>query len=181
MQPAAEQQQQDALWSSTGLASDGPLDRTGIRWVAGSVLPAPAHDEPQPARPFDFPLAKRRVIEPAVWRQTEPTRDKFVPLQRWEGVVLEVEGEHFSARLTNLTADGPLEEAQLQLIDVADEDLDLVQRGAVFYWSIGYMNSSSGQRSRVSTLRFRRLPVWSREEIEAGKLRAATIAEILAH
>jgi hypothetical protein len=180
---AADRQGQSALWH---LDPDVGFDRmptgSNVRWVEGFVPPTlPVDDDDLPSVPMRGQnAALRRVVEPAVWAPPEPTRDVFVPLQRWEGVVLEAHGESFTARLTDLSADGPIEEVELQRADVADDDWALIQPGAVFYWSIGYMDSASGQRSRVSTLRFRRLPVWSSEELEASERRASEIAEVLA-
>lgn len=121
-----------------------------------------------------------RAPEPAVWTDPEPPSDIFMALQRWEGVVIECREETFLARLTDLTAEGTEEEVELLLADVPDEDRSLIAAGAVFYWAIGYRYEASGQSSRVSTLRFRRLPVWSASELEAARERAREVAEVFA-
>lgn len=120
-----------------------------------------------------------RVLRPAVWRRPDAPKDAFHALQRWEGVVTTIEEETFVARLTDLTSEGPDEEVELPLADVPGEDRDLLEPGAVFYWAIGYRDEASGQRQRVSALRFRRLPVWSAGELRAAGERAAEVAAAL--
>lgn len=106
-------------------------------------------------------------------------QDSFIALQKWEGVVLQVMEEYFLARLIDLTNEGPDEEAELPIEEISQEDLDLVKPGAVFYWSIGYLDRCSGQRTRASVIRFRRLPAWNSEEIEAAKQEAGRIQEFI--
>jgi hypothetical protein len=154
-----------------------------IRYRAGFVKP-PSKRESEP----DFGTAagtvaqlvpRRSFVSPAVWRPPAPAKERFVALQRWEGIVTECRTETFLARLSDLTADGVEEEIELPLSDIAEEDLSLVALGAVFYWSIGYRIDAGGQRWRASTLRFRRLPVWSAAEIEQAKARASDVARTL--
>lgn len=128
--------------------------------------------------PASGAVGKRGFVKPAVWEKPSPSQETFFALQRWEGVVTECRDDTFLARLTDLTAEGPAEEVELPLTDVSPEDLPLVELGAVFYWSIGYRDESSGRRLRASTLRFRRLPVWSEHELEAAAERAAEIARV---
>jgi hypothetical protein len=133
------------------------------------VVPAVAAERP-----------KRHFIEPAVWNPPIPQKEAFLALQRWEGVVTECGDETFLARLNDLSAEGADEEVELPLQDISDEDRPLVALGAVFYWAIGYRFDGSGQRSRVSSLRFRRLPVWSAAELAAARERAAVVAGVFA-
>jgi hypothetical protein len=109
--------------------------------------------------------------------KTEPRQSAFVSLQKWEGVVLEVLSDSFLTRLVDLTRTGPDEEAEFPLDEVSEEDRPLIRPGAIFYWNIGYHNSYSGQRTRTSIIRFRRLPAWTREEIEAAKREAERLGK----
>jgi hypothetical protein len=68
-------------------------------------------------------------------------------------------------RLVDKTNQGPEEEAEILLDDISPDDLPLVQAGAVFYWAVGYYNSSARQRIRQSTIVFRRLPTWTDAEL----------------
>lgn len=155
-----------------------------VRFLNGFLKPSlHEHD----AKEFDLgailtsvtAVREQRYVPPAVWKQEpEPLREAFLALQRWEGIVTECGGVSFIARLTDLTAEGPAEEVELSLEDVPREDLPLVEVGAVFYWSIGYRDDASGQRWRASTLRFRRLPVWSESELKAAQERSLEVAEV---
>lgn len=109
----------------------------------------------------------------------EKDHERFIPLQKWEGVVLEVGPETFSARLADLTRSSPEEEAEFPVDEISNADWALLQPGGVFYWTIGYSNDRFGQRKRESRIRFRRLPAWTAEEIEGARREADDIAKRL--
>lgn len=173
---------------SEGLAEFGTLIQAvpKLRYLSAVVKPKLPEIEPDEVATevlgvvADSPH-RQTFTAPAVWSSSpKPKNEAFLALQRWEGVVSECRGETFLARLTDLTSGGPNEEVELLLDDIPHEDLPLVEPGAVFYWSIGYRDEATGQRSRVSTLRFRRLPVWSASELEAARERAEDVAEVFA-
>ena len=83
--------------------------------------------------------------------------EEFEVRQKWEGYVLDLSETTFSARLATIAGEGPELVAEIKLDAVDAADRDLVQLGAVFYWSIGYLKKPSGT-IRHSLLRFRRLP-----------------------
>lgn len=94
------------------------------------------------------------------------SRRRFGLLQQWEGTVETVSRTEFAARLRDLTdRTRPDEQATFDREEVSPDDLELLQPGAVFFWAIGYETSESGQRSRVSRLRFRRLPRWTKRDL----------------
>jgi hypothetical protein len=115
--------------------------------------------------------ADRRV--PVVQEPSFPTQDRFVALQKWEGQVVEVGANSFTAKLTDLTKPNPNELAEFDLDEVSASDRHLVIPGGVFYWSVGYRDRVSGQRSRESVMRFRRLPRWSPSDRAEADRRAA--------
>lgn len=106
-------------------------------------------------------------------------QDSFISIQKWEGTVLKRIKESFLARLIDLTNDGPDEEVELPIAEVSEEDLNLIEQGAIFYWNIGYLDKKSGQRTRASVIRFRRLPMWTQKEIEAAQKEADQIQKCL--
>ncbi len=106
-------------------------------------------------------------------------RERFVSLHKWEGVVTRVAGESFFAKLTSISSDDPDEEAEFALAEISAGDLPLLRVGAVFYWNIGYHDAAGGQRTRGSIIRFRRLPTWTKREIENARRRAAEIRDYL--
>lgn len=94
-------------------------------------------------------------------------------LQRWEGIVTECDTISFSAELKDLSEpDYPLELVELPISEIHPDDRPLIQSGACFYWSIGIKTSDRGVITRVSEIRFQRLPVWTRRSIAAAKKEA---------
>jgi hypothetical protein len=121
-------------------------------------------------------LAQRpdRPVENVV-RLPAPTAPEysFDLRQQWEGVVTEVERDEFTVVLRDtLNPDAPEFDATLPLEEVTADDFPLLQPGAVLYWAIGYERTRTGQVKRVSTIRLRRLPAWSKADIERVDRRA---------
>ncbi len=103
--------------------------------------------------------------------------DSFTSLQKWEGYVTDFDDKIVFAQLTNLTNNFPGEFAEIPIEEISSEDKDLLTIGAVFYWNIGYHDNESGQRTRVSIIRFRRLPKWTKKELNEVELEANEIAK----
>jgi hypothetical protein len=123
---------------------------------------------------------KEESVTPVVFLKREPiVQNRFVPLQKWEGTVLQVLEDSFFARLVDITSGGADEEAEFPMEEVSDADWPLITPGAVFYWNIGYIDNISGQRTRASVIRFRRLPVWRQEELGRAKRKAQHISDLL--
>jgi len=109
------------------------------------------------------PVQDRVVRLPAQVRK----RERFMVLQKWEGTVRTFTRTEFIATLYDLSDPSrPNEEVALLKDEISESDLPLLEPGAVFYWSIGYRVDEWGSRERVSALRFRRLPVWTRRDLE---------------
>lgn len=107
---------------------------------------------------------------------------RFEVLQQWEGTVFEVlpAGE-FTAVLRERQAESPEEMATFSVDQVSADDLKLLAPGAVFYWSIGYETKPSGQRTLVSKIRLRRLPVWTRRDLKRVEERAKSLERVFGH
>lgn len=84
--------------------------------------------------------------------------------QKWEGYVTDFNNNTIFVKLTNLTNNSDGEFAEIPIKEISPYDKDLLSIGAVFYWNIGYHDNESGQRTRVSIIRFRRLPKWCKKE-----------------
>jgi hypothetical protein len=101
-------------------------------------------------------------------------------LQKWEGTVISCKTGEFSAELRDLTSpDRAIEQVVLSTEEIAESDRRLMAPGAVFYWSIGYRETLWGQRERVSTLRFRRLPAWTGSDIDEVRRKATEFADLI--
>ena len=120
---------------------------------------------------------ENRIIRPVEFRKVRfhERRGKLTTLQRWEGNVVEVKEQAFVARLADRTTSREDEEGEVSLEEVSPADRNLVVPGAVFYWSIGYLDHRNGQRTRESLLRFRRLPAWNKRELDDARQRAREI------
>lgn len=118
-------------------------------------------------------LDEERIIEPVFPTPARrPDTGHFVILQRWEGIVLEIRTDTFVALLVDKSGTRADEEAEIPIEELSRPDLDLLAEGAVFYWGVGYLDRPSGQRTRESMIRFRRLPAWSTKELTDAVARA---------
>lgn len=95
----------------------------------------------------------------------------FQILQQWEGTVVQSSEDTFVALLIDKTGAKPdEEEVEIELNELSADDKSLVKPGASFYWSIGYEDAPGVPRQRVSRIRFRRLPGWTRREVDRAEL-----------
>ena len=118
-------------------------------------------------------LQKETPESPIVWYPFKSQRaTMFRSFIKWRGVVLKIYEDCFLCRLVDQDGNSPDEEAEILLTEISDEDLQLIDIGAVFYWSIGYQINPSGTRTRSSIIRFRRLPVWRSEELSEAQKKA---------
>jgi hypothetical protein len=118
------------------------------------------------------PLERARL-----YQHSQPSRLEV--LNAWEGAVTAVDHQArtFTARLYDLTYDtADISEADFDINDVSANDIELLRVGGVFRWMIGYRKHSFGQHDRISTIKFRRLPAWSADDIEAAKAEGERLA-----
>jgi hypothetical protein len=103
-------------------------------------------------------------------------------LQQWEGVVTEVADDSFFADLQDLNDSAePIEVVELPFEEVPKDDRPLLQEGAVFYWSIGYETTAGGTLRRMSEIRLRRTPRWTKRAHRQAEQRAEELLERLAN
>jgi len=115
---------------------------------------------------------------PAFPPSLDPVRVHFNARQRWEGHVIGAKGDTFTARLLPI-GHGQLEqEAEIPIDEITPDERVFIEPGAVFYWSIGYLERPSG-RVRESIIRFRRLPPWTTMERQAALSRSLELRRIL--
>jgi len=158
------------------MIAGGRVPIPGVR----AMEPGSAETTADPTRPVVISTATVFNLPRQTERRGESPKATLQPLQSWEGVVLEVRDTTFSVRLVDLTGDRPEEEMELEKEELSDFDLELLEPGAIFYWTVGYRRQlPSGARARVSLIRFRRLPAWSRSELASARDRAAETAHEL--
>lgn len=121
--------------------------------------------------------APRNILPP----KSSKNLDSFKLLQLWEGYVSDINGDEFTATVCDRTnPDYPNEEVVFSIEEVTPDDRELLQKGAVFYWSIGYADSIGKPRSRESRIRFRRIPGWTQREIDSSRNKAKELAQLFA-
>jgi len=100
-------------------------------------------------------------------------RPSFDLLQQWVCTVIAIgDGEFVAIAKDVVDPARPDEEIVFDRDDINDADNQLLEIGAVFYWSVGYRISEWGQKTKGSELRFRRLPAWNKRELDAADKRA---------
>ncbi|MCP5274914.1 MAG: hypothetical protein H6936_08715 [Burkholderiales bacterium] len=103
----------------------------------------------------------------------------FTMLQQWEGRVISVSKDSFVAIISNRTdSQKPQEEIEIELNEIPHDDTNLIRPGAFFYWSIGYEDGPGIPRQRVSRIRFRRLPKWTKREINQARNQAKVFSNL---
>ena len=103
----------------------------------------------------------------------------FHALQEWEGYVLDVNTDDFTAKLLDLTARPSMEEeAVIPLCEISDVDRRRLKHGSIFRWVIGYENRR-GTKRRISQIVFRDLPVLTRRDVEEGSKWAEKVVRLL--
>jgi hypothetical protein len=114
-------------------------------------------------------------INPLVSFQRSPSPlRRFEVLQCFEGTIQEVNADSFWAELRDLTnTSNPPESIELPRSEVSAPDHPLLEPGGIFYWSIGYETSPTGQIRRVAEIRMRRSPEWSERTIASVQAQAA--------
>ncbi len=95
----------------------------------------------------------------------------FRKLQEWEGHVIEIGADEFVARLVDRTPghSHETEEASIPLAELSDSDTAKIAVGSIFRWVIGYEDSPSGVRRRVSQIAFRDLPRMTGADFSEGR------------
>lgn len=86
-------------------------------------------------------------------------------VQSWQGVIIDLDDNGFTARLQDLTNGGTDEIGEFGIDDITPDDIKFVKRGGVFYWSVGLF-MINGQREKKSTIRFQRLILLDEEDID---------------
>lgn len=114
-----------------------------IPW--GSMTPQSAPHHPRP----------RVVLEPSKAHQG-PHSQHFALIAYWIGAVMDIGTEEFTASLEDPRGKLMPHEGEFPIGIVSESDMPLLDVGAIFYWSVGYVWSKSGRKSLQSLVRLRR-------------------------
>ncbi len=90
---------------------------------------------------------------------TKQDNASTISLQHWECVITEVLDDVVCCEMHDLSDESnPREYAEVYIAEFSEFDRPLLSEGTVFYWSIGHSRKRSGQITRSSELRVRRMP-----------------------
>lgn len=100
-----------------------------------------------------------------------------VVLELWEGVVQAVDkaAGWMDVVLEAKRSALPAHTARIELQWVAEQDMDLVRPGSVFYLTL-YKRTRHGTIQNAQELRFRRRPGWSQQQLAKVKADAEALA-----
>lgn len=123
-------------------------------------------DQTFPRGPSNDSASTDRIAEPKISKPVRKADNVFrlgdshsKLIQQWECLVLHVDGECVACEMCDLTDESKAAEfSEVYLSEFSPFDKDLLQEGAVFYWSIGHETSRSGQVRKFSEFRVRRVP-----------------------
>jgi hypothetical protein len=136
----------------------------------GTVADCPLLAEPLPPR---GPVIVRRPVP--------PIREKERLIQHWEGTVVSTTRKTFVAQLSDVMhPDMPALRVTLDTDEVSDDDLPLIRPGAIFDWTISHQTRVHGQKDTLVRIRFRRLPAWSKRDLQRVREDARRYDELFA-
>ncbi len=93
-------------------------------------------------------------------------------LGKWSGRIIALDDSTFTAVLKDNMQPSADEEAEFAVDQVAESDRHLVAVGAQFYWYVGRLDRPGMTGSEI---RMRRLPPWSKVELERARSRAGIL------
>ena len=99
-------------------------------------------------------------------------------LDSWEGIVLDLSGGEVRARLMDPQKKRNDEEVEFSIQEIPPIDRDLLKPGATFHWTIGHSDSVIGLRSRISQIRFQRLPGIQQVDLDRSRIRADKLEDL---
>ena len=105
-------------------------------------------------------------------------REHFDIKGKWQGHVVSVGEETFTAIIEDVLEQSPDEQVEIYLEEISPDDRPLVVPGAHFYWAIGYRDVIGGYRMRASIIRMQRLPGWTADDLREARGWATRIQQL---
>jgi hypothetical protein len=185
-------------WPDTAASEPIALKAHGLRLVPRREEKTSVEKRVEPLHAEALPTESRRIealstmtLPELAQPNVQTTRSLATPqvgnwskeklLQHWECVVesIDSDAQTFTAILRSLrNREDSEKEAAIPIEEITDDDRELLRRGAIFYWSIGYETSVSGTRKRFSRIKFRRLPAWTKRDLARVEKEAAEFAAL---
>lgn len=117
-------------------------------------------------------VARRETLDTSKTKALdEMFPEVFIPVQEWEGYIVEIGTDDFVGRLLDITCGDKSEkdEAVISLDNLSKEDAATIEPGSVFRLVIGHRIAVGGQRTDVTRVVFRDLPRITDEDWEEGR------------
>lgn len=128
--------------------------------------------------PAGAPATRTEIRLPVIEKHSAAYQEvpRTAPIQIWEGRVVSVDRKKgiMEVLLSAKFGEVPDHTGEISLEWVVEQDAGLVVPGAIFYWTL-YKETKRGSISNSQELRFRRLPSWSRTQIENMRVEAEKI------
>ena len=105
-------------------------------------------------------------------------REHFDIKGKWQGHVVSVDEETFTAIIKDDLEQSPEEQVEIYLEEISPDDRPLVVPGAHFYWAIGYRDVIGGPRMRASLIKMQRLPGWTADDLREAQGWATRIQQL---
>jgi len=134
--------------------------------------------QPQTVPELDVSAARPSALLATLPKEALQDQVSTQLLAEWHGQVTEVLASAFVAELKGRHGEGVAGKEEVAVIprdEVSPDDAELLEPGAFFSLCIAYEQSSRGRR-KFTTVVFRRLPAYRREELEEARERGRRIA-----
>jgi len=120
----------------------------------------------------------KRISDVFVGLQKKVQLENFVALQQWEGYVTDVRDDEFTGLLVDVTMGNTETEEEVDIAyeEISNHDRNLIELGAVFTWSIGYLTQGN-TKSRISRVVFTNLPAFTSREIKEASDEAISLGQ----
>lgn len=151
------------------LYQDKPLDTLSLPAPASSPSEAGTlerlarlADVVDDARPSPVISKSRQIALPVA---------VVIPLQEWEGHVVEIGDDDFTVSLVDITRGDKheSEDAVIPLKELSKEDAANLSPGKIFRWVVGPEYSTNGDKTTVSHIVFRDLPRITDEDMNEAR------------
>lgn len=113
-------------------------------------------------------ISEEAIMPIDLFELTSPTFSSHsIVLKKWNGYIVNIEREEFTAILTDPLGKSPDIKASFSIDEVAEGDRDLVVENALFDWVISRERKLHGQIENKDFLIFKRLPMWKKSDLDA--------------
>ncbi|TNH37577.1 hypothetical protein [Paracoccus haeundaensis] len=103
----------------------------------------------------------------------------FTPNYEWEGYVVHVDSEKFVVNLSDVhDEEGSVtDQAEFDLKELPEADQRRIETGSIVRWLVGLEILPNDQRQRVSRVHLRRLPVFTKHDVDSALEEAMSILQ----